>query len=456
MRHRDGRVAVGVATDSRVITPGGAFVALRGPTHDGHAHLDAAVAAGAALVVVERGRSPRDPRVDVVEVDDTLVALGAIAREHLRSWRALRPMARVVAVTGSAGKTTTKELCAALLRTAGSCHFTRGNLNNLVGVPCVILCIEPHHEFAVIEMGMSRPGEIATLCALVEPDVGIVTNVGFAHAEGVGGSLADVAREKGALFESLRSAGIAVANVDDAAVMDQLRRAQRVRAVTFGVAAGADYRVLARSPLGEHGDLATLRRPGREPIDLCLRLSGQAAAVDLAAALAAAEAAIGGPIHDALVHEALSEVGPMEGRLQLVRLAAGICVIDDSYNANPTSVRASLATLAEVATARRVAVLGEMKEIGPAAEQEHDAIGAAAAEAGVGLLVSCGGLADRIAAGAARLGVAVIVAPDADAAARAVLDAVQPLDTVLVKASRSIGAERVVEALVRAHREDAF
>jgi UDP-N-acetylmuramoyl-tripeptide--D-alanyl-D-alanine ligase len=450
----DGRAAVGVATDSRAVKPGGAFVALRGPTHDGHSYVDAAIAAGAVLVVVERGRAPSDKRADFVEVDDTLAALGAMARAHLCSWRARRPSARVVAVTGSAGKTTTKELCAALLKTTASCHATRGNLNNLVGVPLVILGIEPHHEFVVLELGMSQPGEIGTLGALVEPDVAIVTNVGLAHAGGVGGSLADVAREKGALFERVRAGGVAVANADDAAVMDQLRRAPGARAVTFGMGADAEYRVEARRPLDGQRCLATIRRPRRPPIVLHLRLAGEAAAVDCAAALAAAEAATGGPLGDERVHDAVRAVGPMRGRLDLLRLAGGICVLDDSYNANPTSMRASLATLAELAGARRVAVLGEMKELGPAAEQEHDAIGAAVAEAGVGLLVSCGGLADRIADRAARLGVAVIVASGAGEAARALLEALEPHDTILVKASRSVGAERVVEALVQAHHED--
>jgi UDP-N-acetylmuramoyl-tripeptide--D-alanyl-D-alanine ligase len=413
------------------------------------------MAAGAVLVVVERGRAPIDERADVVEVDDTLAALGAIAHAHLDSWRAERPSSRAVAVTGSAGKTTTKELCAALLGTVGPCHATRGNLNNLVGVPSVVLGIEPRHAFAVLEIGMSRPGEIATLGALVEPDVGIVTNVGLAHAGGVGGSLADVAREKGALFASIRAAGVAVANVDDALVMGELRRAPRARVVTFGTVEGADYRVEARRALDDHRSIVTVRRPGRPPIALHLRLAGEVGAVDCAAALAAAEAATGGPLDDERVRGAVLEVGPIEGRLRVRHLQSGMRVLDDSYNANPTSVRASLATLAELGGARRVAVLGEMKELGPAAEEEHDSLGPAVAEAGVKLLVSCGGLANRIADSAARLGVSVIVAPDATEAARALLAVVRPNDTILVKASRCIGAERIVEALVRAHGEDS-
>lgn len=454
VRNQGGRTATGIVTDSRVLTPGNAFVALRGPTHDGHVYVDAAISAGAVLVVVERGRAPADERADVVEVDDTLSALGALAHAHLVSWRAAQPSARVVAITGSAGKTTTKELCAALLRTAGLCHATRGNLNNRVGVPAVVFGIEPRHAFAVLELGMSQPGEIAALGALVQPDVAVVTNVGLAHAGGVGGSIADVAREKGDLFKSTRAGGVAVANAEDDSVMGELRRARCARTVTFGTGPSADYRVEARRTLDDGRSIVTLRRPGREPISVHLRLAGEAAAVDCAAAFAAAEAATEGPIQDEGARDALLDVGSIPGRMQVRRLQRGIRVLDDSYNANPTSVRASLATLSELAAARRVAVLGEMKEIGPAAEKEHEAMGAVVAAAGVELLVSCGGLSSRIAESAARLGVSVIVTSSAREAADAVLAAIQPNDTVLVKASRSVGAECVVEALVVMHHED--
>ena len=453
VRHTPGRVARGVATDSRMTAPGSAFVALRGVTFDGHAYVDSAIDAGAVLVVVERGRVPHGESADVVEVGDTLSALGALAGAHLASWRRAHPLSRVVAVTGSAGKTTTKELCAALLGRVGPCHRTRGNLNNRVGVPSVLFGIEPHHAFAVVELGMSLPGEIATLGAMVEPDVAVLTNVGLAHAGGVGGSLQDVAREKGALFERIRPGGVAVANSDDSSVAGELRRASQARVVTFGSGPRADYALQARRSLDVDGSIVTVRRPGGRPMDVRLRLVGEAAAVDFVAALAAAESATGTVLDEDRVREAVLDVAPVEGRLQLRHLERGIRVLDDSYNANPTSVRASLDALVELARGRRVAVLGEMKEIGPAEAEEHDSIGTAVAEAGVGLLVSCGGLANRIAKRAALLGVDVIVTADASEAARAVLDALQPDDTVLVKASRSVGAERVVEALVRAHGE---
>jgi UDP-N-acetylmuramoyl-tripeptide--D-alanyl-D-alanine ligase len=205
-----GVVAHGVTTDSRAVVPGGAFVAIRGAARDGHAFLGAALAAGAVLLVVERGRAPEETgRADVVEVDDTVAAWGTLARAHLRRWRRESPGARTVGITGSAGKTTTKEICAALLGPPTVRHATTGNLNNRIGLPAVALQVEARHRFLVLEMGMSEPGEIAALCAIAEPDVGVVTNVGLAHAGGVDGTLRGVATEKGALFEALRAGGVA-------------------------------------------------------------------------------------------------------------------------------------------------------------------------------------------------------------------------------------------------------
>jgi UDP-N-acetylmuramoyl-tripeptide--D-alanyl-D-alanine ligase len=449
-----GRVARGVTTDSRAATPGCAFIALRGPRHDGHAYVSAAIGAGAVLVIVERGRAPHD-RGDagVVEVDDALLAWGAIARAHVRAWRADNSEARVVAITGSAGKTTTKEFCAALLRTEGACHSTLGNLNNRVGVPAVVLQIEPSHRFAVLEMGMSVPGEIAALAAIAEPDVGVITNVGLAHAAGVGGTIGDVAREKGALFEAVR-AGIVVANGDDVAVTQQIGRAASARAVTFGTGEQAGYRLVSRRSIGAAGSTIAVRRPGGETATFSVPIPGEAAALDLVAALAAAEAAAGHELDDVHAAAALAAVPPIAGRMHLRSLRGSVLVLDDAYNASPATMRAALATLAEVAQGRRVAVLGEMKELGPAAQPEHDALGGAVADAGVELLVSCGGLADASARAAERRGVAVVLACDAEAAAHVAVDRVRSGDAVLVKASRSVGAERVVEALVQAHGEE--
>jgi UDP-N-acetylmuramoyl-tripeptide--D-alanyl-D-alanine ligase len=445
--------ACGVTTDSRAVTPGSAFVALRGERYDGHSFVPAAVAAGAVLVVVEPHRAPTTADVDVVEVRDTLSAWGSLARAHLRAWRRAREGACVVAITGSAGKTTTKEMCARLLDAVAGCHATSGNLNNRVGLPAMALGVEPEHRFLVLEMGMSETGEIAALGAIAEPDVGLVTNVGLAHAGRVGGTVDDVAREKGALFAAVRSGGWLVANADDAAVMATAGAIQGKNCVTFGRAECADLRLASREATGIAASRVAIdRRGGRSWFDV--PIAGEAAAFDFAAALATAEAAAG-PIDDAIVASALHSVAPIAGRMNVFR-AGSVVILDDAYNANPASVRSALATLAETGrltehgrsdVLRLVAILGEMKELGSAAEREHAAIGEAVAAAGVSLLVSCGGLADAIALSAERRGVKVVFASDAAQAARAAMEHVRPGDAVLVKASRSVGAERVVDAL---------
>ena len=454
----EGVVARGITSDSRAVVSGGAFVALRGEHHDGHDYLEAALHAGAELLVVEKGKSGpamAAASADVVEVDDTLVAWGDLARAHVRAWRRGRERAHVVAITGSAGKTTTKELCAAILESAGPCHATIGNLNNRIGVPAVAFGLLPHHRFAVFEVGMSLPGEIAVLASIVQPDVAVLTNVGVAHAEGVGGSRGDVAREKGDLFVALAETGTAVACFDDGAALGQLARTRAGNARTFGKDEDADYRLFERVPAGIDGADVRIRRR-REGTEARVRLPllGEAAAVDLAAALAAAES-VAGPIDDAALAVALRaprfkrfEVG---GRMQARRMADGTLVLDDTYNANPQSVRAALRTLGEIAAGRRaVVVLGEMRELGPVGPAEHESLGAAIAESGASLAVSCGGLADLAIGAAERAGVETVRGTDAEEAARLAVERVAAGDVVLVKASRSVGAERVVAALASA------
>jgi len=462
----EGAVAQGITSDSRAASRGCAFVALRGERHDGHDLVEAAVRAGAVLVVVERGRAGGAAAMsaDVVEVVDTLVAWGDLARAHVRAWRRGRDDARVFAITGSAGKTTTKELCASLLHAVAPCHATNGNLNNRIGVPAVAFGLQAHHRFAVFEAGMSLAGEIAALARIVEPDVAIITNVGSAHAGGVGGTRADVAREKGELFAALPGSGAAVACIDDAATMGQLARTRARTVRTFGTGDGADYCLVERSGVGVHGARVRVRRR-RELTDASgwLPLLGEAAAVDLAGALAAAESVVG-PLGDDLIADALrsqrfkrgqaGDPGGHGGRMQVRHLADDTLVLDDTYNANPESVRAALRTLREIAAiapARRaVVVFGEMRELGPGGPDAHASLGDAIADAGVELALSCGGLAELAVLASGRRGVAGVHATDAVDAASLAVKHVRAGDVVLVKASRSVGAERVVEALVQA------
>jgi UDP-N-acetylmuramoyl-tripeptide--D-alanyl-D-alanine ligase len=457
----EGALAIGVTSDSRAVAEGGAFVALRGEAHDGHAYLADAAKRGAALVVVERGRGHDvPPGPDVVEVDDTLVAWGAIGGAHLRAWRRARRSepARVAAITGSAGKTTTKELCAALFGAMAPCHKTLGNLNNRVGLPAVLLGLEPHHRFAVLEMGMSVRGEIATLCGIARPDVALITNVGVAHAEGVGGSRADVAREKGAIFAALPPDGTAVVNAEDGAALGELARTDAMRVMTFGRAEGASYRLAMREPLAEHGSRVIVLRPDRKPpLEAIVPLVGEAAALDFVAALAVVEAAGSWTLTTGIVSDALAALAPPEGRAT-VRTFEDLVVIDDTYNANPASVRAALGTLSELASAwkgRAVAVLGEMKELGARASEEHAAIGDALADAGVSLAIGCGGLASVALQRAAGRGVEIVDAPDVATAATEAATRAKAGDVILVKGSRSVGAEAVVQALSKRKRAPA-
>ena len=453
VRSHGTRSHVGVTTDSRAVRAGGIFVALRGERFDGHAFVQGAAKDGATLLVVEKGHpigSSGDS--DVIEVGDTLAAWGNLARARVVAWK--ERGGKVVAITGSAGKTTTKELCAALLASVGAVHATRGNLNNRIGVPAVALALEDRHAFAVIEMGMSERGEIARLAEIAPPDVSVITNVGLAHAGGVGGGVETVANEKGAIFAALGEGEIAVANIDDPFVMSQSKRA-RGRVVTFGRAREASYRLAARESLGARGSRVTVERAGSS-ITVDLPLVGEAAAVDFVAALAAAESLSGRALDQTKIDDALATCALPSGRVSIRRLADGTLVIDDTYNANPDSVRAALSSLVEIAASekrRTVVVLGEMRELGTHAEEAHAAIGDAIGGAGVALLISCGGLADVALEGAARAGVTIKSALDAESASKIALSEVLPGDAVLVKASRGVAAEVVVEALVQARGE---
>jgi len=451
----EGAQAIGITTSSRAVTAGQAFVALAGEVHDGHDYLADAAGRGAVLLVLRRGHGREVPGgPDVVEVEDTLEAWGALAAAHLRAWRRVPrdTPPSMVAITGSAGKTTTKELTAALLQAMAPTHATAGNLNNRVGVPAVVLGLEPVHRFAVLEMGMSVRGEIEALARAARPDVAIVTNIGVAHGEGVGGTRADVAREKGALFAALPPPGTAVANADDAAVMGELARTEAANVETFGRAASATYRILEREPLGEHGSRVVLARPRRRPpLEAIVPLLGEAAAIDFAAAVAAAEAASGWTLTTGVVREAFAGLQPPEGRVT-VRPLGELLVLDDSYNANPGSVRAALATLGELARgrgARAVAVLGEMKELGARAREEHAELGEAIAAAGVALAIGCGGEVSAALERARLAGVTTVDAPDVQTAAEEAVARARPGDVILVKGSRSVGVEAVVAALAR-------
>lgn len=459
---RAGGRATGVSTDSRAVRPGAAFVALVGERFDGHAFLGAAVNEGASALVVSRAQgAPEGPAV--VEVPDTLVALGDLGRAHRLRWASeTHPdgARALVAVTGSAGKTTTRKSIAALLEAMapGQVHSSAGNLNNAVGVPMTLFGLEPQHRWAVVEIGTSARGEIARLAEITAPDAGVVTLVAPAHTAGIG-TVDDVAVEKGALFAALGEGGIAIANGDDPRVLSQLGRTHARQVITYGFDPRASYRILAREPLGLAATRLCIERPERVPtgprrgvVEIESPLLGDAGALAVAAALAVVEALTARSMSAERLAAALAPLASVsDGRLAASTLADGTVVIDDSYNANPASMRSSIATAAELARRegrRLVLVLGEMRELGSLAGEEHAAIGDAVAATGAAHVIAVSGEASRIAERARERSIDAEFVPDASAAVPRALASVRAGDLVLVKGSRGVATERVVRALV--------
>ena len=437
------REVVGVSTDSRASLAGKLFVALKGERFDGHAFAAGASQAGAAAVLVEGdvGALP----IPVLRVPSTLAALGAIAALH-RS----RFTGRLVAVAGSAGKTTTRSAVGAVLDLCapGRVHQTSGNLNNLIGVPLVLLGLTSDQRYAVVELGTNAPGEVAALTAMAKPDAAVLTLIGLEHTEGLG-DLDGIEREEGALFEGLSPDGIALGNADDPRVRALLERAPARQKIRYGCAPGVEVRCVRRTGAGvarQHVSIETRR--GR--LELELSLLGEAGAYAALAAVAVAHAVASEPLDARAVSGALSAAGE-PGRLEVHELADGTVVLDDAYNANPASALSSLKTAREVASERRarlVLVLGEMRELGAVSVREHQSLGEAIAKSGAAELIAVAGDAALFLDPAKSAGISSVFAADADGALLLAKARVRPGDVVLVKASRGVRAERVVRGLV--------
>lgn len=439
----DGTVAVtGVSTDSRSVGPGELFVPLRGERFDGHDFIASAVGRGVTAVLAERGwlaRHQLPEKIACVAVDDTLRALGDLAAWHRNRFRL-----PVVGITGSNGKTTTKEMLGAILARGGNGLKTAGNLNNLIGLPQMLLRLSSSDRWAVLEMGMSEAGEIDRLAEIARPRVGVITNVFPAHLESMG-SVAAVARAKGELFGRLAEGGTAVANADDPLVA-ALPVPAGVARLTFGLAAGE---VTAT-------DLVSLGIAGQS---FTLRLPGGAYPVRLAAfgrhnvqnALAAAAAAVALGIDGEEIRGGLESFTPYDKRFRLEEIH-GVVLIDDSYNANPASTAAALATLRDLKGGHRaIAVLGDMLELGEERDAAHREIGRLAA-ACVDRLYLLGGMAGLTAAAAREAGLsaaAVRVAATHDEIVADLSAALSPGDFILVKGSRGMRMEVVAEAVRR-------
>jgi UDP-N-acetylmuramoyl-tripeptide--D-alanyl-D-alanine ligase len=444
----DPGTAIGrIAIDSRTVNAGDFFVAIKGERFDGHAFVADALARGVAGALVhealgdistpEAGR----PEPVVIQVGDTTRALQDLARDVRR-----RAGTRVAAITGSAGKTTTKEVAAEFLETRYRVFRNKGNLNNHIGLPLSLLELRSKPEIAVVELGMNHPGEIRTLVGIAEPEVRVWTNVGDAHL-GFFESPDDIADAKAEIMEHGRPGDVLVANASDPRVMS---RAQWFvgRVVTFGIETDADVAATRVEQLGLKGTAAHVSTPrGAGHVQTPLLGLGNLSNV-LAAAAVALE--FGVPVSE--IVERAAGLRPATHRGELLRLPGGITLIDDSYNSSPAALRQALAIVGVAeGCARRAAVLGEMLELGAHAERLHDDCGRAAAAAGLDVLIAVGGSAARVLADAAiAAGMpasAVIHVSTREEAAALALERIRPGDLVLVKGSRGIGTDLVVDRL---------
>lgn len=426
------RTISAVDSDSRKLAPGCLFVALKGERFDGHEFLQAAQDSGAAAALVSRW--VEDSPLPQVKVADTLDGL-----QRLATWWRQRFTVPVIGLTGSNGKTTCKQMLAAIFATRGPVLATQGNLNNHIGVPLTLLRLRESHRAAVIEMGANHLREIALLTSFVQPDVGLVTQAGDAHLEGFG-SRDGVAHGKGELFQGLRAGACAVINADDVYAPLWRQFAAHTRISSFGMSAAAEVRASDIRTLDDGSQRFRLHCAQGE-VDVFLPLPGRhnvmnalgAAACALAAGLSAQDIATG-----------LAQLQPPPGRVSRHRTPQGALLIDDSYNANPSSLRAGMELLA-LQPRRKLLALGNMAELGADAEQLHREAGALARALGIDQLYALGDLAglaaDAFGSGGLRF-------DTAEALAAALAADLNSNDTVLVKGSRSARMERVVAALL--------
>jgi len=443
--HRE-RKFLGVSTDSRHIAKGNLFVALVGEHFDGHDFLERAVAAGAAGVVIQRDRQgkadslPAD--VTVLCVEDTLKALGDIAHD----WR-MKFKVPVVAITGSSGKTTTKEMAATVLEQTKTVLKNEGNLNNLIGLPLTLFRLHARHEAVVLEMGTNQRGEIRRLTEIAEPGIGIITNVGAAHLEGLR-SLEMIREEKGDLFDTMAGRGIAVINIDDPNLSPWEKRWAGQK-VTFGIRGPADVYAEHITHEGEKGTIFTLVT-GKASREITMTTVGNHNVYNALAAAAAARSC-GVPFDK--ICRGLMAFKPVPGRMEVHRLKNGAFLINDAYNANPASVGEALKTLRELrGESRSVVVLGDMLELGDQSERLHEDIGRMISETGVNKVFLRGQFARAVARGAMKKGLReeqIHFDLSPEEITESLKRGLKEGDWVLVKGSRRMKMEEVVQEIVR-------
>ena len=440
-----GHSFAGVSIDSRNISPQDFFLAIIGESHDGHGFASAAVDQGAGGLVINRQMAEELPvaawkskDVTCIAVADTTRALGDLAAFNRR-----RANVSVAAITGSNGKTTTRKLTAGVVARQFNMLATAGNFNNEIGLPLTLLGLSSDHQWAVVELGTNNPGEIAKLTAICSPDIGVITNIGPAHLEGLG-SLEGVMREKGDLIKGLVQNGRAVLNADDPRVL-QLARESQHEVLLYGQSQDAAIRAEEIKEDAQTSSFWLIL--GQERIAVQLNSPGQ---YMISNALAAAAVGYLMGIPAAMVKAGLESFKPVAGRMNIRHLQNGIQIIDDTYNANPDSMKAALATIKRMqAGGRKIFVAGDMFELGAQAPELHRQVGAVAAGTHIDRLYASGEHAAALAAGARQEGMppAATMTGSREEILEDLIGWLQPGDLVLVKGSRGMAMEKVVEGL---------
>ncbi len=429
----------GISTDSRKIKKHELFIALKGPKYDGQDFIQEAIDKGACGALISRSRFTVHGSRFTILVKDTLKALGQIAKYYREKFDL-----PVVAVTGSTGKTTTKDMIASILSKKFSVLKTEGNFNNEVGVPLTLFRLSREHEVAVLELGMSALGEIERLTRISSPKMGVMTNVGEVHLQYLG-NVQRVALAKAELVYALGKDDVAILNIDDPYIRD-MKKGIKARIITYGIREKAEVGAKEIENLREEG-MRFILRVGKKSLSLHLRCLGYH---NIYNALAAASAAYALGIKEEMIRKGLSRFQPLAGRMRIIKMK-GLTILDDTYNASPKSFVAAIETLRGLSPkGRRILVAGDMLELGKRAPLAHKETGAYVAHSGIDILITCGDLAGYIAQGAIEAGMKekrIVSCRNKEEAGERLSSLAKEGDTILIKGSRATGMEEIIKKL---------
>lgn len=436
----------GISIDSRTIASGDLFVAIQGQVHEGHKFIPGIIDKGIQGIIVNESKTGELPVPDwrrkgivSIAVKDTTKALGDLAAFNRR-----RSNASVIAITGSNGKTTTREMTAALLSRRFNTLSTRGNLNNHIGLPLTLLRLNPQHQWAVLELGMNHPGEIGLLTQICSPEIGVITNISSAHLEGLG-SIDGVMRAKGELLEKIKPGGTAVLNADDPKV-SALASRTNLDTIFFGLSQKASVRALSIKATGTENHFR-LALP-TENLPIILGIPGE---FMISNALASAAVGFKLGLTGTEIKGALENFKPVNGRMNILKTRKGVNIIDDSYNANPASMHAAITTMKALkGKSRSIVVAGDMLELGNQAESLHKMIGTFAAKSNIARLYITGDFAGHVKAGALEQNMKVqdIFTGTKEEILIDIKARLLPGDWVLIKGSRAMKMEKIVHGLI--------